>query len=79
MLRALSGGIVLPRAEEADGILEPQESERLNFNPGCIQSPIVSRLWALAVLSWASGQSLLVHENRGDLFLPLHPAQLLVT
>ncbi|XP_072841142.2 B box and SPRY domain-containing protein isoform X2 [Pogona vitticeps] len=42
---------ILERMEEAEGILQPQESEKLNFNPHCIQSPLVNRLWALAVLS----------------------------
>ncbi|XP_066466989.1 B box and SPRY domain-containing protein [Tiliqua scincoides] len=47
---------IFERAEEAEGILKPQESEKLNFNPRCIQSPLVSRLWASAVLCWASGK-----------------------
>ncbi|XP_053329140.1 B box and SPRY domain-containing protein [Spea bombifrons] len=38
------------RTEEAEGILEPQESEKLNFNPGCVQSPLLNRLWASSVL-----------------------------
>nr|XP_020664803.1 B box and SPRY domain-containing protein [Pogona vitticeps] len=45
---------ILERMEEAEGILQPQESEKLNFNPHCIQSPLVNRLWALAVLSQAA-------------------------
>ena len=50
--------------EEAEGILQPQESEKLNFNLHCIQSPLVNRLWALAVLSQATGQCLLLQgEN----------------
>ncbi|XP_061459594.1 B box and SPRY domain-containing protein isoform X1 [Rhineura floridana] len=47
---------IFERTEEADGILKPQESEKLNFNPRCIQSPLVSRLWAAAVLCWASDE-----------------------
>ncbi|KAG9464212.1 hypothetical protein GDO78_020298 [Eleutherodactylus coqui] len=38
------------RTEEAEGILEPQESEKLNFNINCCQSPLLNRLWALSVL-----------------------------
>uniref|UniRef100_A0A8D0HGG3 B-box and SPRY domain containing n=1 Tax=Sphenodon punctatus TaxID=8508 RepID=A0A8D0HGG3_SPHPU len=36
--------------EEAEGILEPQESEKLNFNQKCVHSPLLSRLWASAIL-----------------------------
>ncbi|NXX84050.1 BSPRY protein, partial [Urocolius indicus] len=38
------------RTEVAEGILEPQESPKLNFNPSCVQSPLLHRLWASAVL-----------------------------
>ncbi|XP_068104801.1 B box and SPRY domain-containing protein [Hyperolius riggenbachi] len=38
------------RTEEADGVLEPQESEMLNFNMDCVQSPLLNRLWASSVL-----------------------------
>nr|XP_056716105.1 B box and SPRY domain-containing protein [Euleptes europaea] len=47
---------IFERLEEAEGILKPQESEKLNFNPQCIQSPLMSRLWAAAVLCRNSGQ-----------------------
>ncbi|XP_060107381.1 B box and SPRY domain-containing protein isoform X2 [Heteronotia binoei] len=47
---------IYERMEEAEGILKPQESEKLNFNPQCIQSPLMSRLWAAAVLCWNSAQ-----------------------
>ncbi|XP_062995508.1 B box and SPRY domain-containing protein-like [Elgaria multicarinata webbii] len=47
---------IFERTEEAEGILMPQESERLNFNSRCIQSPLLSRLWAAAVLCWASDE-----------------------
>uniref|UniRef100_A0A663NEW0 B-box and SPRY domain containing n=1 Tax=Athene cunicularia TaxID=194338 RepID=A0A663NEW0_ATHCN len=36
--------------EVAEGILEPQESLKLNFNQTCVQSPLLHRLWASAVL-----------------------------
>ncbi|KAM4662314.1 B box and SPRY domain-containing protein [Discoglossus pictus] len=38
------------RTEEAEGILEPQESDKLNFNPNCAHSPLLNRLWASSVL-----------------------------
>ncbi|KAE8582092.1 hypothetical protein XENTR_v10019942 [Xenopus tropicalis] len=37
------------RTEEAEGILEPQESDKLNFNPNCVQSPMLKRLWVSSV------------------------------
>uniref|UniRef100_A0A8C5R7A6 B-box and SPRY domain containing n=1 Tax=Leptobrachium leishanense TaxID=445787 RepID=A0A8C5R7A6_9ANUR len=40
----------LYKTEAADGILEPQESEKLTFNPGCVQSPLLNRLWSSTVL-----------------------------
>lgn len=42
----------------AEGILEPQESVKLNFNQQCVQSPLLHRLWASAVLSCITGQCL---------------------
>ncbi|XP_042334693.1 B box and SPRY domain-containing protein, partial [Sceloporus undulatus] len=41
---------IFERMEEAEGILEPRESEKLNFNPRCVQSLLVNRLWAAAAL-----------------------------
>lgn len=43
------------RTEEAEGILDPQESEKLNFNEKCTRSPLLSQLWATAVLRSLSG------------------------
>ncbi|NWV64014.1 BSPRY protein, partial [Malurus elegans] len=43
------------RTEVAEGILEPQESLKLNFNQTCVQSPLLHRLWASAVLCCLSG------------------------
>ncbi|KAM6431185.1 B box and SPRY domain-containing protein isoform 2-T2 [Liasis olivaceus] len=42
------------RAEEAEGILRPHESKELSFHPRCVHSPLARRLWASAVLCWAS-------------------------
>uniref|UniRef100_A0A8D0BBE0 B-box and SPRY domain containing n=1 Tax=Salvator merianae TaxID=96440 RepID=A0A8D0BBE0_SALMN len=47
---------IAKRIEEAEGILMPQESKKLNFDPLCTQSPLVSCLWASAVLSGASDE-----------------------
>ncbi|NXT20865.1 BSPRY protein, partial [Syrrhaptes paradoxus] len=41
--------------EVAEGILEPQESLKLNFNQACVQSPLLHRLWASAVLCCLAG------------------------
>ncbi|NXK11851.1 BSPRY protein, partial [Herpetotheres cachinnans] len=43
------------RTEVAEGILEPQESPKLNFNQTCVQSPLLHRLWASAVLCCIAG------------------------
>lgn len=42
----------------AEGILEPQESLKLNFNQTCVQSPLLHRLWACAVLCCLTGERL---------------------
>uniref|UniRef100_A0A8D2MS93 B-box and SPRY domain containing n=1 Tax=Zonotrichia albicollis TaxID=44394 RepID=A0A8D2MS93_ZONAL len=47
------------RTEVAEGILEPQESLKLNFNQSCVQSPLLHRLWACAVLCCLTGQCLI--------------------
>ncbi|XP_054030540.1 B box and SPRY domain-containing protein [Dryobates pubescens] len=46
---------IFERTEVAEGILEPQESPRLNFNRSCVQSPLLHRLWASAVLCCGTG------------------------
>lgn len=43
------------RTEEAEGILDPQESDKLNFNEKCIRSPLLTQLWVTAVLGSLSG------------------------
>ncbi|NWW74717.1 BSPRY protein, partial [Climacteris rufus] len=43
------------RTEVAEGILEPKESQKLNFNQTCVQSPLLHRLWASAVLCCLPG------------------------
>ncbi|XP_030817299.1 B box and SPRY domain-containing protein [Camarhynchus parvulus] len=46
---------IFERTEVAEGILEPQESLKLNFNQSCVQSPLLHRLWACAVLCCLTG------------------------
>ncbi|NWW19122.1 BSPRY protein, partial [Falcunculus frontatus] len=46
---------IFERTEVAEGILEPQESLKLNFNQTCVQSPLLHRLWASAVLCCLAG------------------------
>jgi hypothetical protein len=38
--------------------LDPQESEKLNFNKKCTWSPLLTQLWATAVLGSLSGEKL---------------------
>uniref|UniRef100_A0A8B9U1Q1 B-box and SPRY domain containing n=1 Tax=Anas zonorhyncha TaxID=75864 RepID=A0A8B9U1Q1_9AVES len=52
---------IFERTEVAEGILEPQESVKLNFNQQCVQSPLLHRLWASAVLSCS--QEILIDEK----------------
>ncbi|XP_044124758.1 B box and SPRY domain-containing protein [Bufo gargarizans] len=52
------------RTEEAEGILEPQESEKLNFNMDCCQSPLLNRLWALSVLCYTSACESLTFDEK---------------
>ncbi|XP_004712634.2 B box and SPRY domain-containing protein [Echinops telfairi] len=63
---------VFERTEEAEGILDPQESEKLHFNPKCTQSPLLTQLWAAAVLSSFSGtEDVRVDERTVSPFLQL--------
>uniref|UniRef100_A0A452DQQ7 B-box and SPRY domain containing n=1 Tax=Capra hircus TaxID=9925 RepID=A0A452DQQ7_CAPHI len=41
--------------QEAEGILDPKESEKLNFNEKCTRSPLLTQLWATAILGSLSG------------------------
>ncbi|XP_069841980.1 B box and SPRY domain-containing protein isoform X2 [Dendropsophus ebraccatus] len=52
------------RTEEAEGILEPKESEKLNFNMNCCQSPLLNRLWALSVLCCTTACENLTFDER---------------
>ncbi|NXJ14840.1 BSPRY protein, partial [Odontophorus gujanensis] len=50
--------------EVAEGILEPQESAKLNFNQQRVQSPLLHRLWASAVLCCLAGsQEICIDEK----------------
>ncbi|XP_069097379.1 B box and SPRY domain-containing protein [Pleurodeles waltl] len=60
----LSQAEIFERTEEAEGILEPKESEKLNFNQRCVQSPLLNGLWASAVLCCTTGvEDILIDEK----------------
>ncbi|XP_067868862.1 B box and SPRY domain-containing protein-like isoform X2 [Heterodontus francisci] len=41
---------IFERAEGAEGILEPEDSNKLNFNHACADSHLLDRLWASAAM-----------------------------
>ncbi|XP_078406518.1 B box and SPRY domain-containing protein-like [Cetorhinus maximus] len=41
---------IFERAEEAEGILEPKDSNKLNFNLACAHSHLLGNLWASAAM-----------------------------
>ncbi|XP_023079548.1 B box and SPRY domain-containing protein isoform X2 [Piliocolobus tephrosceles] len=63
---------IFERTEEAEGILDPQESEMLNFNEKCTRSPLLTQLWATAVLGSLSGtEDIRIDERTVNPFLQL--------
>nr|XP_003407561.1 B box and SPRY domain-containing protein [Loxodonta africana] len=63
---------VFERTEEAEGILDPQESVKLNFNEKCAWSPLLTQLWATAVLGSFSGtEDVRIDERTVSPFLKL--------
>ncbi|XP_006717212.1 B box and SPRY domain-containing protein isoform X1 [Homo sapiens] len=63
---------IFERTEEAEGILDPQESEMLNFNEKCTRSPLLTQLWATAVLGSLSGtEDIRIDERTVSPFLQL--------
>ncbi|KAM6182427.1 B box and SPRY domain-containing protein [Erethizon dorsatum] len=63
---------IFERTEEAEGILDPQESEKLNFNEKCTWSPLLTQLWATAVLASLSGtEDVRIDEKTVSPFLQL--------
>nr|KAF6483298.1 B-box and SPRY domain containing [Rousettus aegyptiacus] len=63
---------IFERTEEAEGILDPQESKRLNFNEKCARSPLVTQLWATAVFGSLSGtEDVRIDEKTVSPFLQL--------
>ncbi|XP_069790224.1 B box and SPRY domain-containing protein [Narcine bancroftii] len=46
---------IFERAEEAEGILEPKDSNKLNFNLACAHSNLLSSLWASAIMICSAG------------------------
>lgn len=47
---------VLVREEEAEGVGEPCDTDKLNLNPNCGDSRLLRGLWAAAVLLGPNGQ-----------------------
>nr|XP_035977855.1 B box and SPRY domain-containing protein isoform X3 [Halichoerus grypus] len=63
---------IFERTEEAEGILDPQESDKLNFNEKCIRSPLLTQLWVTAVLGSLSGtEDVRIDERTVSPFLQL--------
>ncbi|XP_035294856.1 B box and SPRY domain-containing protein isoform X2 [Cricetulus griseus] len=55
---------IFERAEEAEGILDPQESDKLCFNKKCGWSPLLTQLWATSILGSLSGmEEVLINEK----------------
>nr|XP_021504513.1 B box and SPRY domain-containing protein [Meriones unguiculatus] len=55
---------IFERAEEAEGILDPQESDKLSFNEKCAWSPLLTQLWATSVLGSLSGTEKVFIDER---------------
>ncbi|XP_052032545.1 B box and SPRY domain-containing protein isoform X1 [Apodemus sylvaticus] len=55
---------IFERAEEAEGILEPQDSEKLSFNDKCAWSPLLTQLWATSVIWSLSGMEEVLIDER---------------
>ncbi|KAI5942227.1 B box and SPRY domain-containing protein [Manis javanica] len=63
---------IFEKTEEAEGILDPQESEKLNFNEKCTRSLLLTQLWATAVLGSLSGtEDVRIDERTVGPFLQL--------
>ncbi|XP_055516373.1 B box and SPRY domain-containing protein [Leucoraja erinacea] len=63
---------ILEKAEEAEGILEPKDSNKLNFNLACGRSNLLSSLWVSAtMLCMAGAEDVHVDEKT------LHPSLVL--
>ncbi|XP_037654255.1 B box and SPRY domain-containing protein isoform X2 [Choloepus didactylus] len=54
-LQLLKEQEISERTEQAESILDPQESEKLNFSEKCTWSPLLTQLWATAVLGSLTG------------------------
>ncbi|XP_042769723.1 B box and SPRY domain-containing protein isoform X3 [Panthera leo] len=63
---------IFERTEEAEGILDPQDSDKLNFNEKCIRSSLLTQLWVTAVLGSLSGtEDVRIDERTVSPFLQL--------
>ncbi|KAK7835954.1 hypothetical protein U0070_004045 [Myodes glareolus] len=65
------GHEIVEKAEEAERILDPQESDKLSFNEKCARSPLMTQLWATSVLGSLSGMEE-VHINERTVSPLLH-------
>ncbi|KAK7803971.1 hypothetical protein U0070_012438 [Myodes glareolus] len=55
---------IVERAEEAEGVLDPQESDKLSFNEKCAWSPLLTQLWATSVLGSLSDRRTLTFSAK---------------
>ncbi|KAM7324884.1 hypothetical protein ACRRTK_017189 [Alexandromys fortis] len=62
---------IVERAEEAEGVLDPQESDKLSFNEKRAWSPLLTQLWATSVFGSLSGMEE-VHINERTVSPLLH-------
>ncbi|KAF6123269.1 B-box and SPRY domain containing [Phyllostomus discolor] len=63
---------IFERTEEAEGILDPQESKKLSFDETCAWSPLLTQLWATAALGSLSGtEDVRIDERTVSPFLQL--------
>ncbi|XP_075435324.1 B box and SPRY domain-containing protein [Ascaphus truei] len=71
---------IYERTEKAEGILEPKESEKLNFNVNCAHSPLLNSLWASSILCCTTGfEDITVDEKTINPLLVLSEDKKLLT
>ncbi|XP_036914970.1 B box and SPRY domain-containing protein isoform X2 [Sturnira hondurensis] len=63
---------IFERTEEAEGVLDPQESKKLSFDEKCAWSPLLTQLWVTAALGSLSGtDDVRINERTVSPFLQL--------
>uniref|UniRef100_K9IK90 B box and SPRY domain-containing protein n=1 Tax=Desmodus rotundus TaxID=9430 RepID=K9IK90_DESRO len=63
---------IFERTEEAEGVLDPQESKKLSFDEKCAWSPLLTQLWATVALGSLSGtEDVRIDERTVSPFLQL--------